>query len=79
MNDFVQNMMAYLEQYHQRSNSKVSFALSEPKKWHKKKWIKYEREHSNSLWHVDLKLVPEKYLMEVHIRKSCNIALNNIE
>jgi len=32
-----------------------------------------EIEHSNSLWHVDLKLVPEKYLMEVHIRKSCNI------
>ena len=28
-------------------------AMSEPKKWHRKKWIRYEREHSNSLWHVD--------------------------
>ena len=27
--------------------------MSEPKKWHRKKWIRYEREHSNSLWHVD--------------------------
>ena len=27
--------------------------LSEPKKWHRKKWIRYERECSNSLWHVD--------------------------
>jgi len=32
---------------------KVGFALSEPKKWHRKKWIRYEREYSNSLWHVD--------------------------
>jgi len=31
----------------------VGFAMSEPKKWHSKKWIGYEREHSNSLWHVD--------------------------
>ena len=31
----------------------VGFAMSEPKKWHRKKWIRYEREHSNSLWHVD--------------------------
>lgn len=28
-------------------------ALSEPRKWKRKKWIRYEREHSNSLWHVD--------------------------
>jgi len=27
--------------------------LNEPKKWHRKKWIRYERKHSNSLWHVD--------------------------
>ena len=31
----------------------VGFAMSEPKKWHRKKWIRYEREYSNSLWHVD--------------------------
>ena len=29
----------------------AGFAMSEP--WHRKKWVRYEREHSNSLWHVD--------------------------
>ena len=29
----------------------AGFAMSEPKKWHRKKWIRYERECS--LWHVD--------------------------
>lgn len=28
-------------------------AVSEPRKWKRKKWIRYEREHSNSLWHAD--------------------------
>ena len=32
---------------------KEGLAMSEPKKWHRKKWIRYEREYSNSLWHVD--------------------------
>ena len=27
--------------------------MNETKKWHRKKWIRYEREHSNSLWRVD--------------------------
>ncbi|MFP3295941.1 MAG: hypothetical protein RXN81_07450 [Caldisphaera sp.] len=27
--------------------------MNEPKKWRRKKWIRYEREYSNSLWHVD--------------------------
>ena len=31
----------------------AGFAMSEPRTWHRKKWIRYEREHSNSLWHVD--------------------------
>lgn len=33
----------------------AGFAMSEPKKWHRKKWIRYEyeREYSNSLWHFD--------------------------
>ncbi|MFP3214856.1 MAG: hypothetical protein RXR18_06630 [Nitrososphaeria archaeon] len=31
----------------------AGFAMNEPKKWHRKKWIRYEREHSNSWWHVD--------------------------
>ena len=29
------------------------FAVSEPKKQRRRKWIRYEREHSNSLWHTD--------------------------
>jgi hypothetical protein len=29
----------------------AGFAMNEPKKWHRKKWIRYERECS--LWHVD--------------------------
>lgn len=28
-------------------------ALSEPRRWKRKKWIRYEREHSNSLWHTE--------------------------
>ena len=28
-------------------------ALEEPRKQRRRKWIRYEREHSNSLWHVD--------------------------
>ena len=28
-------------------------ALNEPRKQRRRKWIRYEREHSNSLWHVD--------------------------
>lgn len=29
------------------------FALEEPKKQEKRKWVRYARHHSNSLWHVD--------------------------
>lgn len=28
-------------------------AMSEPRKQRRRKWIRYEREHSNSLWHTD--------------------------
>ena len=28
-------------------------ALDEPHKQRRRKWIRYEREHSNSLWHTD--------------------------
>lgn len=28
-------------------------AQEQPKKSHKRKWIRYERRHSNSLWHID--------------------------
>ncbi|MBI2183766.1 MAG: DDE-type integrase/transposase/recombinase [Thaumarchaeota archaeon] len=29
------------------------YALNEPRKQRRRKWIRYEREHSNSLWHTD--------------------------
>ncbi|MDG7051053.1 MAG: transposase [Nitrososphaerota archaeon] len=29
------------------------FAMNEPRKQRGRKWVRYEREHSNSLWHVD--------------------------
>jgi len=28
-------------------------AVSEPGRHGRRKWIRYERDHSNSLWHVD--------------------------
>lgn len=37
----------------------AGFAMSEPRKWHRKKWIRYEREHSNSLWHVDWHMIKD--------------------
>ena len=30
-----------------------SFASNSKKKWIRRKWVRYEREHSNSLWHTD--------------------------
>ncbi|MGI0090563.1 MAG: DDE-type integrase/transposase/recombinase, partial [Nitrososphaerales archaeon] len=33
----------------------LGLALNEPRKHVRKKWIRYEREHSNSLWHTDWK------------------------
>jgi putative transposase len=35
----------------------LGLALNEPRKQARKKWIRYEREHSNSLWHTDWKFV----------------------
>ena len=35
----------------------LGLALNEPRKHVRKKWIRYEREHSNSLWHTDWKLI----------------------
>ncbi len=28
-------------------------ACTQPKKSHRRKWVRYERKHSNSLWHID--------------------------
>jgi putative transposase len=36
---------------------KLGLALSEPRKQRRRKWIRYEREHSNSLWHTDWKFL----------------------
>ena len=33
----------------------AGFAVSQPRKSGRRKWIRYEREHSNSLWHTDYK------------------------
>lgn len=33
----------------------MNFASDEPRKLHKKRWIRYERTYSNSLWHTDWK------------------------
>ena len=32
---------------------RAGLAANEPKKQQKRKWVRYERKHSNSLWHVD--------------------------
>ncbi len=38
----------------------MGLAMEEPKKRVKKKWIRYERTYSNSLWHTDWKLLEGK-------------------
>ncbi len=38
----------------------MSLASDEPKKQHRKKWIRYERTYSNSLWHTDWKYLDGK-------------------
>ncbi len=35
----------------------VGLARNEPRKQRQRKWVKYERKYSNSLWHVDWKLL----------------------
>jgi putative transposase len=36
-----------------------NLALDEPRKQEKRKWVRYERHHSNSLWHVDWTQLPD--------------------
>jgi putative transposase len=38
----------------------MGLASGEPKKRHKKKWIRYERTYSNSLWHTNWKYLDGK-------------------
>ena len=38
----------------------MGLASGEPKKRHKKKWVRYERTYSNSLWHTDWKYLDGK-------------------
>ena len=40
-----------------RAMRSLGLALNEPRKHVRKKWIRYEREHSNSLWHTDWKFI----------------------
>ncbi len=35
------------------------FASEEPKKKNRRKWIRYEREHTNSMWHTDYKQIDD--------------------
>lgn len=40
----------------------AGIARKEPKKSHRRKWIRYQRRHSNSLWHTDWFQVPDGHL-----------------
>ncbi|MGC8558416.1 MAG: IS481 family transposase, partial [Nitrososphaeria archaeon] len=39
---------------------KHRLAADQKGKWHRKKWIRYEREYSNSLWHVDWHMIKDQ-------------------
>jgi len=40
-----------------RAMKSMGIARDEPRKQGRKKWIRYERKYSNSLWHIDWKLI----------------------
>jgi putative transposase len=40
-----------------RAMKSMGIARDEPRKQVRKKWIRYERKYSNSLWHTDWKLI----------------------
>jgi len=40
-------------------------ACTQPNKSHKRKWIRYERKHSNSLWHIDWTTHEHKWLCAI--------------
>ncbi|MGC9146176.1 MAG: hypothetical protein ACP5GS_08745, partial [Nitrososphaeria archaeon] len=35
------------------------YAMSWPRSWHRKRWIRYEGERSNYLWHVDWRMIKD--------------------
>jgi len=40
-------------------------AITQPNKSRKRKWIRYERKHSNSLWHIDWSMFQGKWLIAI--------------
>jgi putative transposase len=40
-------------------------ACTQPNKSHRRKWIRYERKHSNSLWHIDWSVFQQKQLCAI--------------
>lgn len=38
-------------------------AVEEPNKQKRRKWIRYEREHSNSLWHIDYSKIDNEWVL----------------
>jgi len=40
-------------------------ACTQPNKSHRRKWIRYERKHSNSLWHIDWTVLDRKQLCAI--------------
>jgi putative transposase len=45
----------------------MGLARDEPRKKERRKWVRYEREFSNSLWHADWTLIPGKGWMMVYL------------
>ncbi len=40
-------------------------AITQPNKSRKRKWIRYEREYSNELWHIDWSMFQNKWLIAI--------------
>jgi putative transposase len=45
----------------------MGLAKDEPRKKERRKWVRYEREFSNSLWHADWTLIPGKGWMVAYL------------
>ena len=41
-------------------------AIDEPKKQQRRKWVRYERKHTNSMWHVDWTELPDRSYLIVY-------------
>lgn len=45
----------------------MGLARDEPRKQMKRKWVRYERKYSNSLWHTDWTLIDGKGWMTAYL------------